>query len=82
MLTMYLVLLSNEGNNSFLETLPWVLVVAIATLGAFASAFVPKRHLAGNLAIAATMVFGGVGLLALASVGLGFLMAAAMSMFA
>ena len=47
MLTVYLVLLSNEGNNSFFEILPWVFVVAIATLGAFASAFVRQRHIAG-----------------------------------
>jgi hypothetical protein len=59
-----------------------VFVVAIATLGAFASAFVRQRHIAGNLAIAATILFGGVGLLGLASIGFGFLIAAAMSMFA
>ena len=81
MLTVYLVVLSNE-DNSFLEILPWVLVMAIATLVAFASGFVRDYRIAGNLAIAATILFGGVGLLALASIGFGFLIAAAMSMFA
>lgn len=82
MLTVYLVAISSEGNNSFLEILPWVLVVTIATLGAFASALVRDRYIAGNLAIAATLLFGAVGVLALASIGAGFLMAASMSMLA
>ncbi len=82
MLTVYLVILANEGNNSIGEILPWVFVMAIPTVAVFASGMTAKRRIAGNLAITATILFAGVGLLALASIGFGFLIAASMSMLA
>jgi hypothetical protein len=77
MLAVYVTLMVSEGNNSLFEVLPWALVMALGAVLAFASAHAEDPRLARNLLVAATALFGVLGVLSLFSIGLGFLLAAA-----
>ena len=77
MLAVYVTLIVAQGNTSWFEVLPWVLLMVIASAFAFASAQVVDRRLARNLLLGATALFGLIGVLSLFSIGLGFLLAAA-----
>ena len=77
MLAVYVTLIIAQGNTSWFEVLPWALAMATGSAIAFASAQVVDRHLARNLLLGATALFGLIGVLSLFSIGLGFLVAAA-----
>jgi hypothetical protein len=79
MLAVYVTLIVAEGNNSLFEVLPWAMTMATGAVIAFASAHVADRRVARNLLLGATALFGVVGAISLFSVGLGFLLAAAVA---
>jgi hypothetical protein len=77
MVVIYVSLILSEGENSIVDILPWALLMAITVAIAFASVFVADQRLARNLLIAATVLFGLLGVVSLLTIGLGFLLAAA-----
>lgn len=72
----YVAVIVQEGDNSFWSVAPWVVVMLIGTFAALAAALVRTPRLGQACAIAAVAVLGGIGLLAILSVGIGFLVAA------
>lgn len=79
MLVVYITLILAEGGNSLFEVLPWALVMAIATIAAFAATAIHNHHLARNLMIGSAVVFAMLGLVSIFSIGLGFLATAVLA---
>lgn len=78
----YVAVIVREGNNSFWTVFPWVMIMLIGTFAALASALAPGPRVGRFCAIAATVIFGVLGLVAIFSVGLGFVMAAGLACLA
>ncbi len=72
----YLVLVSGEGDTAFWEVFPWAALMVLATTASLWSGL--SRHVAvgRSMAIAAAAVLGALGVVALFSVGIGFMLAA------
>lgn len=78
----YVLVIVGEGNNSFWAIFPWVVIMLGGTLSAMASALTPRPRVGRFCAIAAMVILGILGLVAMFSVGIGFLMAAALACLA
>lgn len=78
----YVVVILQEGNNSFWDVFPWVMIMLIGTFAALASALVPDPGIGRFSAIAAMVILGILGLVAIFSVGVGFILAAALACLA
>lgn len=79
----YVVVILQEGNNSFWDVFPWVMIMLIGTFAALASALAPGPGIGPFSAIAAaTVILGILGVLAIFSVGVGFILAAVLACLA
>ena len=80
----YVVVILQEGNNSFWDVFPWVMVMLIGTFAAVASALAPGPGVGvgPSSAIAAAVILGILGVLAIFSVGVGFILAAVLACLA
>lgn len=76
MLAVYVTLILAQGDDSFLDVLPWLLLMGAAVIAAFTSAQMEDARTARSLMIAAAVVFTVLGVLSLLTIGLGFLVAA------
>ena len=76
----YVVVILQEGNNSFWDVFPWVVIMLMGTFAALASALAPR--VGPFSAIAATVILGILGVLAIFSVGVGFILAAVLACLA
>lgn len=76
MLAIYVVIIVSEGGNSVSSILPWALLMATSAAMALGSMFVGDPRLMRTLLIAATVLFGLLGVVSLLTIGLGFLLAA------
>jgi hypothetical protein len=76
MTAVYLAVILAEGDDSFSEIFPWALLMATGAVLAFASTQVANLRVARGLLLGAAAIFGVIGLLAILSIGLGFLLAA------
>jgi hypothetical protein len=77
MTAVYVVVILAEENNSFSETFPWALSMTTGAVLALTSTLVANRAVARGLLLGAATIFGIIGGLAILSIGLGFLLAAA-----
>ena len=78
-LGIYIAILVGEGNNTISEVAPWVGVMIVASVLALVGARVNNRTVARRTLLAATVLFGVLGMLAIFSIGLLFLGASVMS---
>lgn len=75
----YIAVLAGEGNNTASEVLPWAGAMLAATVLALVGAKASDRTVAKFTLLAASVLFGVLGLLAIFSVGALLLGASAMS---
>lgn len=75
----YIALVASDGNNTLSEVAPWVLLMLSASGLALWGAIVEDERRARRLLVAATLVFAAIGVLAIFSIGLLYLIAAALS---
>lgn len=76
---LYVAVIVQEGNNSFWAVFPWLMIMLIGTFAAMASSLAPGPRVAQFYAIAAAVILGILGLVAIFSVGIGFIMAAVLA---
>ena len=79
MLAIYVSLISSEGNNTLVEILPWALLMSIAAGLVLASVFVPSVRTARILLTTGAVLFALLGVVSILTIGLGFLIAAALA---
>ena len=72
----YVAVISAEGNNSFWEVFPWVILMLVGTGAALTSALVRDQAVSRAFAIGGAVVLGVIGLVAILSIGVGFVLAA------
>lgn len=72
----YLAVIVREGNNGLWDVAPWTALMLLGTGMALAAAVSPSRPVRIFAAVTAAVVLGLLGLVAIFSVGLGFLVAA------
>jgi hypothetical protein len=82
MVVIYITLIVAEGNNSFFEVLPWGLLMLIAAAGAFSSTQIEDRRVARIAMFWSAGLFVILGVLSGFTIGLGFLVAAALLILA
>ena len=74
----YVTLIVREGNNSFWDVFPWVMLMLIGTGTAVTAALVrDARRVPQAFALAGVVILGIIGLVSIFSVGTGLLLAAA-----
>jgi hypothetical protein len=78
----YIAIIQQEGDDQFWDIFPWVTIMAIGTTLALSAALIPNRSVGRFAAAAAVVVLGLLGLVAIFSVGLGFLVAAGLAFIA
>jgi len=76
MLLVYLTLIFAQDGSEVLRALPWALLMAIAVGAALWSAQIGDRRVARNLMIVTVVLYAVIGVLALFTIGIGFLLAA------
>lgn len=79
MLVGYVILILAQGSASFSDVLPGALLMAVAAIAALAAALIEDRRLAGNLMVAAAVLFALLGALSILSIGIGFLLIAVLA---
>lgn len=75
----YIAILVSEGNNTMSEVAPWAGAMIVASVLALVGAKANNRTVARRTLLAASVLFGVLGVLAIFSIGILFLGAAAMS---
>jgi hypothetical protein len=80
MLAAYVTLILSEGGNTLETTMPWALLMLIAAAIALASALVADPRLARKLLLGAGVLFGLLGVVSILTIGIGFLVAAGVSL--
>ena len=78
-LGIYIAVLVGEGNNTVSEVAPWAGAMLVASVLALVGAKANDRTVAGRTLLAATVLFGVLGMLAIFSIGILFLGASVMS---
>ncbi len=68
-LVVYLVLITNEGDDSFWEVAPWVTGIGVATASAAIGTVAAPRRLGRRLMLIAGVMFVAIGVPAIFSVG-------------
>lgn len=81
MTIVYVVLIFSEGNNRFTEILPWALLMGAAATLALVGSFVEKK-IARHLLNGAAVLYALLGILAILTIGVGFLAAAVLTVVA
>lgn len=79
---LYVVVILQEGSNPFWDVFPWVMIMLIGTFAALASALAPDRSVGRFSATAAAIILAVLGVVAIFSVGVGFLVAAILASLA
>ena len=82
MVAVYLFVMVSEGNNSFIEVAPWVLamlVPAILSLMAWTTEFDRRAR---AMLLGAAALYLAIGVLSIFTLGIGFLVAGFMALFA
>lgn len=79
--TIYLIATATEG-EAFWDIAPWAMLMLLGTGMALCAALVPNRPVRVFSAVTAAVVFGILGLIAIFTVGFGFLVAAAFAIAA
>lgn len=78
----YVAVIREQGDTSLGEVLPWVAIMLLGALLALGSAATSRRVPGQVGAAAGAVVLGLLGLLAIFSVGLGFMLAALLALLA
>lgn len=78
----YVAVIDAQGNDSVGEVLPWVAIMLVGAFLALGSAATSRRIPGQVGAAAGAVVLGLLGLLAIFSVGLGFMVAALLALLA
>ena len=78
----YVAVIVQEGNNSFWAVFPWLMIMLIGTFVALASSLASGPRVGQSCAIAAAVILGVLGLVAIFSVGIGFILAAVLACLA
>lgn len=79
MVAVYVALVVAQGDAGFFEILPWALLMFIAAVLALAAARTSDARIARNLLIGAALVYGVLGVVSLLTIGVMFIVAAAVS---
>lgn len=82
MLAIYVVLIANQGDGSFLEVLPWAMLMGVAASAALVGAQIQNLRAARIAMVAAALLFALLGTVSILSIGIGFLLAAALAIVA
>ena len=82
MVAIYVALILGDGTSSFLDALPWATLMALPAAAALAAAYIKDRRIARNMLVATAVVFLGLGLISILSIGLGFLLAGGLATIA
>lgn len=77
--TLYVVIISGQGLTSAWALVPWLMVMSIGTGASVAAALASSPAVARFSALAAVVILGVTGALALLTIGAGFLTAAALA---
>lgn len=75
MLGIYLALILSEGNDSTWAVLPWVGLMAVAATLALIAARIDNVQSARMLLIGSAVMYFGIGVVSLLSIGFGFIIA-------
>lgn len=78
----YAVVILQEGDDSFWDVFPWAMIMLIGTSAALAAALLPDPTVSRFFAIAAAVILGVVGVVAILSIGVGFILAAGLASLA
>jgi len=81
MLAVYLTLILNEGGNEVWAIVPWAGLMAVGPILAVIAGNVAKDRDARTLLITSAVLFFGIGVLALLSIGIGFLVAGGVALY-
>jgi hypothetical protein len=76
MVGLYVALIVTGDGNTFLDVLPWALLMLIAALLAVAGVQLADRRLARNLLVGAAVLYGLLGVISLLTIGLLFVLVA------
>ena len=79
MLAIYVVLILSEEGSTVSSILPWALLMASAPAMALGSVLMGDRRQSRSLMIGAAVLFGLLGVVSILTIGLGFLVAAALA---
>lgn len=82
MLVVYVSVLVAQGETQWFEVLPWALLMAIAGGAALAASRLEDRRVARNLMLVAAGAYALIGVAAILTIGIGFLVAAALATMA
>lgn len=82
MVGIYLVLVLGEGNNSFIAVAPWVVAMSLAAVLALIGAVSESDRRSRTLLLFAAVIFLVIGVVSIFSLGIGFLVAGALALFA
>lgn len=75
----YVAVIAGEGNNPFWDVLPWAMLMVIATGAVLVSALTDDPSLGRFSATAGAVLLGSLGVIAIFSVGVGFLLSAVLA---
>jgi uncharacterized protein YqgC (DUF456 family) len=78
----YVAVIQKEGNDPFWEVFPWVTIMLIGTFLALGSVLTRNPGVGRFSATAAAVILGLLGMVAIFSVGLGFIVAAVLALLA
>jgi hypothetical protein len=78
-LGVYITLILAENENSFVDVMPWTLLIATAVFGAFTSTLISDRRTAKTLVVGSAILFTALGLVSIFTIGLGLLLAASVA---
>jgi hypothetical protein len=79
MLAIYATLIVVQKDHSFLEALPWAMLMAIAAGAAFVGGRMGNGRAARNMMVAAALLFALLGAASIFTIGVGFLVAAGLA---
>lgn len=82
MVAIYITVIAGEDGNSIAEVLPWAIPMAIAAFAAAGSAVTTDPRIARYAMVFAALVFALLGLVSILSIGIGFLLTAAVAVAA
>lgn len=78
LLVLYLALILGEGNNDFRDIAPWAGLMALGTVGAIAAATIRDPQRARRVMVGTAVLYGAIGFVSIFSIGIGFLVVAAL----
>ena len=82
MVSIYVTVMIREGNNSVAEVAPWVLVMLLPALLSLLAWNIDADRRARVFLLGAAILFLAIGVLSIFSLGIGFLLAGLLALFA